>query len=183
MKIPINRGCNKMEVSIYQDYSKMNHLMHQKDHEHTDTAAIETLIEEVCATPEHQDPAEHRRDNVLRSFKYLSRIRYGSLDAICQVLAYKYYYRPRSVYAIICRNLDKLKAGDFGETKISVNELLEIAEHLKLPYWMDNQRRHNDVRATFYQWQNLGDLNFLCRLLGHQFYYRPNTVRQILKEG
>jgi hypothetical protein len=143
---------------------------------------LETLIEKLHEADESEEPAERRRDDVLGSFKYLQRIRYGSMEAICQTLAYKYYYRPRSVYALILRNTDRLKEASLAEVKIGVEELMDIRQKLKSPYWMDGKRRHQAVRYSFKKWQNLGDANFLCRLLGYMFYYRPETVRQLLKE-
>lgn len=142
---------------------------------------LETMIEKLNQADESQEPAERRRDDVLGSFKYLQRIKYGSMEAICQTLAYKYYYRPRSVYALILRNTDRLAS--VTELKMGVEELVYIRQKLKSPYWMDGKRRHQAVCAAFKKWQNLGDINFLCRLLGYMFYYRPETVRQLLKEA
>ncbi|WP_299464575.1 hypothetical protein [uncultured Microscilla sp.] len=147
-----------------------------------EVVALEAMIEQLYQADETKEPAVRRRDDVLGSFKYLQRIKYGSTEVICQTLAYKYYYRPRSVYALILRHAARLKEADLAEVKVGVEELMHIRQQVKSTDWMDSTRRHEAVRAAFKKWQTLGDISFLCRLLGHKFYYRPETVRQLLKE-
>ncbi|EAY24481.1 hypothetical protein [Microscilla marina] len=144
---------------------------------------LERVIERVNDSLT-ETPTERRQNDLLRNFKYLQRIRYGSMAIMSQVLAYKYYYRPRSVHTIINRGLDKIANPAFVETKISVSELFTIREHIKSsPYWMDGKRRHQDVQAAFIKWQSLGEVSFVCSLLGYIYYLRPNTVRLILKSS
>ncbi|EAY28410.1 hypothetical protein [Microscilla marina] len=147
-----------------------------------EVVALEAMIEKLYQADETKEPAVRRRDDVLGSFKYLQRIKYGSMEVICQTLAYKYYYRPRSVYALVLRNANRLKDAELEELKVGVDELMYIRQQVKSLYWMESTRRHEAVRAAFRKWQNLGDISFLCRLLGYMFYYRPETVRQLLKE-
>lgn len=150
----------------------------------TSATAMEEMIEHTYALGEEVDPGERRRRDLLRNFKYLHRIGYGCLEQICQVLACKYYYRPRTVYAIIHRYVETWEKEDFTEVPIKVEELMAITQKIKTPNWMDGlTRRHNSVQEMFYAWRNLGSMNFLCRILGYKFYYKPDSIRQILKEG
>lgn len=154
----------------------------QKALEAHEIQAMQVLIENASNKNDQRTPADRRRDDLLRNFKYLQRIRYGCMESMCQILACKYYYRPRSVYELINRNLDKVNDHAFTEVPLKVEELLTITQKLKMPNWMDGvTRRHNELREMFTKWQTLGDLSFLCRLLGHKYYYKPNSVRYILK--
>jgi len=152
----------------------------QKALEVQEIQAMQLLIEHATDKREDRSPADRRKEDLLGNFKYLQRIRYGCMDNICQVLACKYYYRPRSVYAIIQGALGEIDA--LEEVPLGVNELMIIAQKLKMPNWMDGMtRRHNELREMFQRWQSLGSLTFLCRLLGYKFYYKPDSVRYILK--
>lgn len=154
----------------------------QKALEPQEIQTMQTLIEQASNKREDLAPADRRREDLLRNFKYLQRIEYGCMESICQVLAYKYYYRPRSVYQLINRHLDKVQSNTFEESPINVMELLEISQKLKTPDWMDGvKRRHDEIRATFRKWQTLGNQRFLCRILAHKYYYNPDSVRDILK--
>ena len=144
--------------------------------------AMQVLIENASNKNDQRTPGDRRRDDLLRNFKYLQRIGYGCMESICQVLACKYYYRPRSVYELINRNLNKVHDQTFTEVPLDVEELLIITQKLKMPNWMDGlTRRHNEVRTMFHKWKSLGNLSFLCKLLGYKYYYKPNSVRYILK--
>lgn len=145
---------------------------------------IERIIEKVSEVSAENSPNTRRRADLLASFKYLQRINYGSMEAISQVLAYKYYYRPRSVYTIISKCPVEVANPKLKEKKLSAAELLAIRESVQIqPYWMNSRRRHQDVCAAFKQWKNLGEASFVCRLLGYIYYLRPNTVRLILKNS
>ena len=154
----------------------------QKALEAYEIQAMQVLIENASNKNDNRTPGDRRRDDLLRNFKYLQRIGYGCMESICQVLACKYYYRPRSVYELIKRHLDKVNDHAFTEIPLEVEELLIITNKLKTPNWMDGvTRRHNELREMFTKWQTLGSLSFICKLLGYKYYYKPNSVRYILK--